>query len=370
MQATLWRWEQVKFNTETSTIYFYAPAPYLRTGPGNALDGKPKFDLTQFDPAYFDRMRQRVIAFKDRGIYVSIMLFNGWSISNKGNQNNAWPGHPYDKSNNINGIDGDFADHDGAGEETHALNNPAVSAMQDAYVRRVIDAVNDLDNVMYEVSNESTGSADAVAWQQHIITLIKKYELGKQKQHPVGMTALFPNGNDADLFASTADSISPAAPGDVNDTPAATGATVILHDTDHICGSCGGNGPWVWKSFTRGVNPVLMDVYDGKYAVLGNPDPNNPAFEQTRVNMGYVLAYASRMNLAAMTPHGGLSSSSHCLANPVAQGAEYLVYLTSGSVTVNLSAATGTLTLANAQATELRYKGAPLPAIGQHIRGL
>lgn len=113
---------------------------------------------------------------------------------------------------------------------------------------------------------------------------------------------------------------------------------MILHDTDHIRGSCGGDGPWVWKSFTRGVNPVLMGVYDGKYAVLGNPNPNNLAFEQTRVNVGYVLAYASRMNLAAMPPHGELASTGDCLANPVAQGAEYLVYLPSGgSVTVNLS---------------------------------
>jgi hypothetical protein len=80
--------------------------------------------------------------------------------------------------------------------------------------------------------------------------------------------------------------------------------------------------------------------------VLGNPNPSNPAFEQTRVNMGYVLAYASRMNLAAMPPHGELASTGYCLANPAAQGAEYLVYLPSGgSVTVNLSAAQGTLTL-------------------------
>jgi len=341
----LWRWAQEKLNTETSTTYFYAPAPYLRTGPGLALDGKAKFDLTQFDPAYFDRMRQRVITFGQQGIYVSIMLFDGWSISNKGGQNNAWPGHPYNGSNNINGIDGD-SDHNGDGEETQTLQDSTVSALQDAYVRRVIDAVNDLDNVLYEVSNESTGGSAEVQWEQHIITIIKQYEATKPKQHPVGMTALFPNGNDADLFASAADFISPAAPGTISDTPMATGAKVILHDTDHICGSCGGDGPWVWKSFTRGVNPVLMDAYDGKYAVLGNPNPNAPNFEATRVNMGYVIAYASRMNLAAMPPHGELASTGHCLANPVAQGAEYLVFLpSSGSVTVDLSAAQGTLTL-------------------------
>jgi hypothetical protein len=46
-----------------------------RTGPGVALDGEPKFDLTQFDPEYFDRLRSRVSAALDCGIYVSIMLF-------------------------------------------------------------------------------------------------------------------------------------------------------------------------------------------------------------------------------------------------------------------------------------------------------
>src|SRR5262245_65996137 len=42
-----------------------------------------------------------------------------------------------------------------------------------------------------------------------------------------------------------------------------------------------------------------------------------------RKNMGYTLAYANRMNLAALTPRSDLSSSKYCLANP---GTEYLVY--------------------------------------------
>ena len=53
---------------------------------------------------------------------------------------------------------------DNVGEETQTLVDTAVTKMQDAYVRQVIDAVNDLDNVMYEVSNESTGGNAEVAW--------------------------------------------------------------------------------------------------------------------------------------------------------------------------------------------------------------
>ena len=39
------------------------------------MDGKPKFDLTKFDPAYFERLRSRVEAAGQRGIYTSVMLF-------------------------------------------------------------------------------------------------------------------------------------------------------------------------------------------------------------------------------------------------------------------------------------------------------
>jgi hypothetical protein len=75
------------------------PSPYFRTGPGNASDGKPKFDLSQFNQAYFDRLRERVRDAGDRGIYVGIMLFKS-DIS-------EWEGHPFHVNNNINGINGD-----------------------------------------------------------------------------------------------------------------------------------------------------------------------------------------------------------------------------------------------------------------------
>jgi hypothetical protein len=90
------------------------PLAYARTGPGTALDGKPKFDLKQYNQEYFSRLRSRVAAAGQRGIYVSIMLFQGWSIYSHG-YGNPWPLHPFNKANNINGIDGD-ADGDGEGK--------------------------------------------------------------------------------------------------------------------------------------------------------------------------------------------------------------------------------------------------------------
>ncbi len=344
----LWAWEQARWTLETNdNNYWFNPMPYQRTGPGNALDGQQKFDLTKFNQAYFDRLRERVIAARDRGIYVSIMFFNGWSMeSAKGGfgANNPWNGHPFNKNNNINGINGDPNGND-SGEEIHTLDIPAVTAYQDAYVKKVIDTVNDLDNVLYEISNES--NSDSGAWQDHMISLIHQYEAGKPKQHPVGMTAMWPGGWNPDLFASSAEWISPndGSEGFLTDPPAADGSKVILSDTDHLCGVCGDRA-WVWKSFTRGENPIFMDGYDGAGYGVGAEgfDPNDPTWISARKNMGYTLTYANRMNLAAMKPLPNLASSKYILANPNGGKSEYLVYLPSGgNVTVDLSGASGAL---------------------------
>jgi len=338
----LWAWEQSKWTAEITADYWITPGPFLRTGTANALDGKPQFDLTQFNQAYFDRLRGRVQDAGARGIYVSVMLFDGWSVAQKGGLtlNNPWKGHPFNAANNINGIDGD-TNHDGQGLETQTLGNSAVTDIQDAYVRKVIDAVGDLDNVLYEIDNE--GDVTSNAWQYHMIQVIRDYEATKSKQHPIGMTAMFPGGNDADLTGSNADWIS--TEGSLTSPVTADGSKVLISDTDHICGICG-DVAWVWKTFLKGHNLLFMDVYDGAAVGLGaaGENPSDPTWEAVRKNMGYARSYAQRMDLAGAVPHGGLVASEtigYMLAKP---GSQYLVFIPSaGSVTLDLSAVTGTL---------------------------
>jgi hypothetical protein len=162
-------------------IRYCAPHPWKRTGKEKALDGKPKFDLHEFDAVYFDRLRSRVKAAGKRGIYVSIMLFEGWGLTFA-----SWDGHPFNVKNNVQGINGD-ANCDGKGIETQTLKIPRVTGIQEAYVRKVIDTVNDLDNVLFEIANDSN-FAHSKEWQYHMIRYVNAYERKKPKQHPVGMT--------------------------------------------------------------------------------------------------------------------------------------------------------------------------------------
>ncbi len=352
-----WRWEQTRWSNETADDnYWFGLQPYVRTtGQGNALDGFGKFDLTQWNDAYFQQLRQRVSQANDRGIYVSVMLFNGWSVSCKGAQfcaNQPFKGHPFNAANNINGINGD-TNGDGGGEETQTLANPQIVALDDAYIKKVSDTIGDLPNVLYEVSNESNGGAANRDWQYHIIDTLHSYEESKYKNangipyhHPIGFSMQFPNANLTYMYNSNAEWI--AFGGDINNPGVNNSGKVQFGDTDHQCGSCGGSADWAWKDFTRGLNPLQMDIYDGvgfgTGAGLGGNKLNDPTWENTRYNMGKTLAYANRLDLAHAVPSTTLCSTQYCLANPTNGSAQFITYNPSGgSFTVNLAGITGTL---------------------------
>jgi Family of unknown function (DUF6298) len=333
----LWAWDSTVWDTRANGglakdfIHHAGPLPWARTGPGNALDGKPRFDLTKFEPAYFDRLRARVAAAGERGIYVGVMLFEGWGLS-YGNRIQgtddgwAWRNHPLNPANNINGAM--VAGAEALSGRVHTLRNPEVNELQAAYIRKVVDTLNDLDNVLYEVINEGGERR----WNWWVIQTIHAQQSTKSKQHPIGTTG---HGAErvASMLASPAQWISPgSADGFAEDPPAWNEKKVSLLDTDHIWG-VGGNAQWVWKSFLRGHNPIFMDPYDG--SVLGE----DRGWEPIRAAMGHTRRLAQKINLAAMTPQNDLASTKYCLAHP---GREYLVYQPAGGKEFSVELKRGT----------------------------
>jgi hypothetical protein len=333
----LWTWENARGHLGLRNVDVRnEPLPYRRTGPGLALDGLPKFDLTQFDSAYFDRLRSRVELARDRGIYVSVMLFNGFAVASRKNKPplaNPWLSHPFNSKNNINGIDGDPDDNQ-SGEETHELRNESVLAVQERYVHKVIDTVGDLDNVLYEVSNES--HAESERWQYHIIDAVKRYESDRRLQHPVGMTVEFPGGDNAEIFRSPADWVSPN--GDLAEPAIATGEKVVIADTDHLCGHCG-NAAWAWKSFLQGQNPIFMDVFSASTAEALDEDidVDNAEWLALRRNLGFIRELASQLKLEDLSPRPDLASSGYCLASLVPGDEELVIYSAGEPVDIDFS---------------------------------
>ncbi len=370
----LWQTELPRFcglpTTASSPPDFtVTPLPWQRSGPGNASDGKPKFDLAKFNPTYFDRLRARVQRLDAAGIYAGVYFFSAqWLLRFRC----PGDGYPFTGSNNINGID------DGGGTGAVTMTAPnGVTAIQDAFVEKVIDTLNDLPNVLWIVSNEAPPSS--TWWNSHLVTLARSYEAGKPVQHPIGY-AVLADFNNSVILNSDADWIAPAAGiphshlrnflgrrvtegalrwlidrwfPTTNCGNGHPSCKVTVNDSDHSYFGMWNDSPqlnrnFFWINFTQGNNTLFMDPYVVYYpresrniclspvnGVCSEPDPR---WDNVRNTMGFIREYAERMNLAAMTAQGNLSSTGHALANANATNAEFLIYAPAGgSFTVNLS---------------------------------
>ena len=147
----LWKWDLLIWNTkanfEGGSVLQIDLQPWERTGPGNALDGLPKFDLTRFNQAYFDRLRDRVERAAEMDIYVSVMLFEGWGLQFS---EDALINHSFYPPNNVNGIEIDTTKFP-KGLSIYELADDKITKLQEDYVAKVIETVGDLNNVLYEI---------------------------------------------------------------------------------------------------------------------------------------------------------------------------------------------------------------------------
>jgi len=374
----LWRWENFRSRAAGDNFHLcMRPQPWARTGPSEATDGKPRFDLERFDQSFFDRMRERVIAAGERGIYVGVMLFDGWALHLSPAPLHV-EGHPFHEANNVNGIGiGPTLDY-----QVLPLD-PRVQELQESYVRHVIDTVHDLPNVLWEVANESSGGGpadpafaemlgqptdaewgDSTEWQYWVIDVVRKHEADRgYERHPIGMTMQFPvreqtkvndplyageadwisPGYDDEVFAQGGHPMAPDAPDTrwLVDPPVADGRKVVVTDTDHYAQHA--DELWAWKSFLRGHHPILMDY--GLISGVNPPDPTAgalmsfEAFEAARWAMGDTARFAERMDLLRMEPRTDVSSTGYALANA---GTEYLVLEPTGGGTFTVRLEPGT----------------------------
>ena len=358
----LWTTEMPKFCGFPSTVstppdLVAGPLPWLRTGPGNATDGGLKFDLTKFDPSFFDRLRTRTQALNNAGIYAGVYLFTGeWLNIFRC----ASDGYPFTGANNINSVDDGYSGgKKGVGSITMTAPN-AITRFQDAYVEKVIDTLNDLPNVLWIVSEEAP--ANSTWWNNHQIAHTRAYESKKAHQHPIGYGALI-GAPDTTLYNSDADWVKPK----IRISPAKScgsgrpACKVTVNDSDHSYWEMWKDTPqanrnYAWENFMNGNQVLFMDPYLVYYpresrnlcvspanAICHEPDPR---WDNFRHNLGHILKYSRKLNLGNVTPQSSLCSTGYCLAQTPSVGAEYLVYAPSGgSFAVNLSAMSGSRTL-------------------------
>ena len=320
-----------------------------------------KFDLTKFNQKYFDRLRERVQALGNAGIYAGVYLFSGeWLLRFR----SATDGYPFSGANNVNGVDDGYrgGSVESAVAATTMKTTNAITEFQDIYIKKLINTLNDLPNVLWIVSQEA--SENSGWWNNRLISFVRTYEKGMRYQHPIGLGGLDNMLTDRDIYNNDADWVAPWG----RVSPCRSCGTgkpackVNINDSDHSYweiwkDSSQKNRNYVWQNFANGNQVAFMDPYVVSYTRQNRNMVNAPIngigqapdarWDNFRDNLGYILKYSRKMNLAKVTAQPVLSSTGYCLAKVTPTGAEYLVYASfGGSFTVDLSAMTNQRKLA------------------------
>lgn len=316
--ARLWACESAIWDTRPDLPPIL---PWRRvSGHGQALDGLDRFDLSQVNPAYVDCFYERARALQEANLYCSIMMFQFYTRSPYDRY------HPFNGPNNINGINADV-NGDGSLEEIRVWPvPPEIWELQQALMRALIDRCHDLDNVFWEVENEPLASN--YVWNKQCASYIKRYE--REKGYPQHLVMLCgPGLNGLQLQDSPADMISPGKRWDgvvvhdltQNPPDALIWGKPSLLDTDHFNPEMRPEEgiKWVWKAFTRGHHPVIMDAY----SPISYHREAYQGYEPFRQQAGYTRQYAERVNLARMVPMTDLSDTRFVLADV---SRAYIVY--------------------------------------------
>ena len=142
----------------------------------------------------------------------------------------------------------------------------AMTEIQDAYVKKAIDTLNDLPNVLWIVSEEAP--KDSLWWNQHLISVVRAYEKEKRYQHPIGFAMPAEPSDDKIVYNSDADWVAPSA----RISPPKScgtgkpGCKVNVNDSDHSYFGMWNDTPltnrnYAWKNFTNGNQVLFMDPY-------------------------------------------------------------------------------------------------------------
>lgn len=162
-------------------------APWARSRTPGYANGGNKFDLTQWDPAYFRRLKDLVAQAGRRGIVIEFTFFCPFY------RDDMWVRSPLHAGNNVNGLGGVRR------EEVYTLDrHGGLLAIQEAMVRRIVAELADADNILWEICNEPyTGKETRLAaldWEHRIADVIVEAERAAGVSRPRLITQNIANG--------------------------------------------------------------------------------------------------------------------------------------------------------------------------------
>jgi hypothetical protein len=166
--------------------------PWARSNTPGYINGGNKFDLDQWNPAYFARLKDFIAKAAERGIVVEICFFNS-------QYSDTWPISPLNHENNIQGVG------NCEWRDVQSLNCGPLLKRQEDYVRKITQEVNSFDNVILEVCDEpasiGSGVERAGPWVSRLIGVARDTEHDLPKRHLIAQEVEGPFGGLMDFSA-------------------------------------------------------------------------------------------------------------------------------------------------------------------------
>ncbi len=116
--------------------------PWSRSDTPGYKGGGNKFNLEEWDEAYFNRLKDFISIALEYGIMIEVTLFS--SIYN----DESWTFCPLYYENNINNTD------QISRQQVHTLDNKNLIGYQEEVVRKIVQELKDFPNIYYEIQNE------------------------------------------------------------------------------------------------------------------------------------------------------------------------------------------------------------------------
>lgn len=130
-----------------------------------------KFNLEKWDDDYFARLKDFIAQAGKRGIVVELSLFCAIY------DDKLWAVNPMNAANNVQGVGK-------VGRlEVYTLKDKALTAAQEALVRKLAAELKDFDNLYYEVCNEPYFGGVTPAWNDRIVSVLHEAEQSLPQRH-------------------------------------------------------------------------------------------------------------------------------------------------------------------------------------------
>ncbi len=133
--------------------------PFLRSGQGEAWDRLSRYDLTRYNPWYFQRLNTFAALGRAKGLVLINEMYFQHNVIESGAH---WVDSPWRPVNNIN--DTGFTepppftgDTIKMADEFYDVSHPVRAALHRAYIRHSLESLADQTNVIHSLSEEYTG---------------------------------------------------------------------------------------------------------------------------------------------------------------------------------------------------------------------